>query len=132
MSCVAWITSLPAVILSNVRALSIGIPERAHGGSSAGVDTRRIGGKSGRACALLDSTRRYDTMTTAVLERVERVAGEARRLKAAAADAMETGIYDAAHRIRKYPFISVGAAFAVGVPLGLLAGWALTRPRASK
>jgi ElaB/YqjD/DUF883 family membrane-anchored ribosome-binding protein len=71
-------------------------------------------------------------MTTAVLERVERAAGEARRLKAAAAEAVETGIYDAAHRIRKYPFISVGAAFAVGVPIGLLAGLALTRAGKSK
>lgn len=64
-------------------------------------------------------------MTTAVLEHVERVAGEARRLKAVAAETVETGLYDAAHRIRKNPFAAVGAAFAIGVPVGLLFGWAL-------
>jgi ElaB/YqjD/DUF883 family membrane-anchored ribosome-binding protein len=66
-------------------------------------------------------------MTTAVVERVERATSEARRLKASMAEAVETGIYDAAHRIRRHPLRSVGAAFAIGVPVGLLAGWAFAR-----
>lgn len=54
-------------------------------------------------------------------------AHDARLLKTIAEDAVETRMYDAAHRIRKHPFMAVGAAFAIGVPLGLLVGWAGTR-----
>lgn len=53
-------------------------------------------------------------------------AHEARILKTIAADAVETRVYDAAHRIRKHPFKSVAAAFAIGVPFGALVGWACT------
>jgi hypothetical protein len=54
-------------------------------------------------------------------------AHDARLLKTIAEDAVETRMYDATHRIRKHPFIAVGVAFAVGVPLGLLVGWAGAR-----
>ncbi len=51
-------------------------------------------------------------------------AHEARLLKTIAEDAVETRVYDTAHRIRKHPFMSVAMAFAIGVPLGALIGWA--------
>jgi ElaB/YqjD/DUF883 family membrane-anchored ribosome-binding protein len=51
-------------------------------------------------------------------------AHEARLLKTIAEDAVETRVYEAAHRIRKHPFMSVAMAFAIGVPLGALIGWA--------
>jgi len=54
-------------------------------------------------------------------------AHDARLLKTIAEDAVETRMYDAAHRIRKHPFMAVGMAFAIGVPLGLLVGWAGAR-----
>jgi ElaB/YqjD/DUF883 family membrane-anchored ribosome-binding protein len=60
-----------------------------------------------------------------------RVAADAGRrvLKFKAGEALETRMYDAAHRIRKHPFAAVTSAFAIGVPLGLLAGWVSTRRR---
>jgi ElaB/YqjD/DUF883 family membrane-anchored ribosome-binding protein len=45
-------------------------------------------------------------------------------LKIIAEDAVETRVYDTAHRIRKHPFKSVAIAFAIGLPLGALIGWA--------
>jgi hypothetical protein len=54
-------------------------------------------------------------------------AHEARILKTIAEDAVEARVYDAAHRIRKHPFASAAVAFAIGVPVGALVGWACTR-----
>jgi hypothetical protein len=51
-------------------------------------------------------------------------AHEARLLKTMAEDAVEMRVYDVGHRIRKHPFASVAVAFAIGVPLGALIGWA--------
>lgn len=69
---------------------------------------------------------------------------EAHLLKTMAADAVEDGVYaakravktarrwtqnaadvrdEAAHRIRRDPLKSVGLAFGLGVPVGLLLGW---------
>lgn len=50
-------------------------------------------------------------------------AHEARMLKTVAEDAVETGMYEAAHRIRKNPLMSVAAAFAIGIPVGVLIAW---------
>jgi ElaB/YqjD/DUF883 family membrane-anchored ribosome-binding protein len=63
--------------------------------------------------------------------RVMQASHDAKMLKFKAGEALETRMYDVAHRIRKQPFIAVGAAFAIGVPLGILAGWASTRRRRS-
>jgi hypothetical protein len=78
-------------------------------------------------------------MTTVVVEKREykaptfwRCAADARMLKFKAGEALETRMYDAAHCIRKHPFAAVTAAFAIGVPLGLLAGWASARSRRPK
>jgi ElaB/YqjD/DUF883 family membrane-anchored ribosome-binding protein len=61
-----------------------------------------------------------------------RAAHEARILKTIAEDALETRVYDTAHRIRKHPFKSMAIAFAIGVPLGALIGWAGAHGRRSK
>jgi ElaB/YqjD/DUF883 family membrane-anchored ribosome-binding protein len=55
------------------------------------------------------------------------LAHKARVLKTIAADAVEARVVETAHRIRKDPFKSVGFAFAIGVPVGALLGWALRR-----
>jgi ElaB/YqjD/DUF883 family membrane-anchored ribosome-binding protein len=52
---------------------------------------------------------------------------DAKILKGRVEDALETRVYDAAHRIRKHPFRFVAAAFAIGVPLGVLAAVASMR-----
>lgn len=56
-------------------------------------------------------------------------AHEARILKTIAEDAVETRVYEAAHRIRKHPFLATAAAFAVGVPVGILIAAAASRRR---
>ena len=56
---------------------------------------------------------------------------EAGALKTMAVDALEDGVAEAAHRIRREPFRFVGIAFAIGVPVGLALAWgfgAITRP----
>jgi ElaB/YqjD/DUF883 family membrane-anchored ribosome-binding protein len=63
--------------------------------------------------------------------RVMQASHDAKMLKFKAGAALETRMYDAAHRIRKHPFAAVAAAFAIGVPLGLLAGWVSARHRRS-
>jgi hypothetical protein len=52
---------------------------------------------------------------------------DAKIFKSRVEEALETCMYDAAHRIRKHPFVSVAAALAVGVPLGALVAWVSTR-----
>lgn len=54
-------------------------------------------------------------------------AHDARILKTVAEDAIETRVYEAAHRIRKHPFMAVAVAFAIGVPIGVFVGWAGAR-----
>jgi hypothetical protein len=63
--------------------------------------------------------------------RVMQASHDAKILRRRAGEVFETRLYEAAHRIRKHPFKAVTAAFAIGVPLGLLAGWASTRRRGS-
>lgn len=89
-------------------------------------------------------------MATAVVERLVRkpstfwrfaadasrravhAAHDARILKTIAEDALETRVFETAHRIKKHPFKSVAIAFAIGVPLGALIGRAGAHGRQSK
>jgi len=50
-------------------------------------------------------------------------AHEARVFRTIAMDRAEDYAMDAAQKIRRHPFAAVGAAFAIGVPAGLLIGW---------
>lgn len=77
--------------------------------------------------ALLEKPFCTQSMFTRVASLADRAAHEARMLKAVTGEAVETGIYDTAHRIRRHPFMSVAAAFAIGLPVGALVGWAYTR-----
>jgi hypothetical protein len=61
--------------------------------------------------------------------RAIRLAHDAKILKSRVEEALETRRYEAAHRIRKHPFLAVAAAFAIALPLGVAAGWASTRRR---
>ena len=54
----------------------------------------------------------------------QHVAHEARVLKTKATDAVEDGIDEATHRIKRDPLKAVGIAFAIGVPVGAVIGWA--------
>lgn len=50
-------------------------------------------------------------------------AHEARVFRTMAMDTVEDCAMNAAQRIRRHPLAAVGAAFAIGVPAGLLVGW---------
>ncbi len=58
-----------------------------------------------------------------VLRDATHAAHRARVFKTMAADAFEDCAFNTAHRIKQHPFAAVGAAFAVGVPAGVLIGW---------
>ena len=62
-----------------------------------------------------------------LFQQAAHVAHKARVFKTVAADAVEARVVETAHRIRKDPFKSVGIAFAIGVPVGALLGWVLSR-----
>jgi hypothetical protein len=97
---------------------------------------------TGAARVVPSQEKEGDTMATAVVEKpafepstfwrfaadacrqAVHAAHEARMLKTIAEDAVETRVYNTAHSIRKHPFKSVAIAFAIGVPLGAVIGWA--------
>ncbi len=54
------------------------------------------------------------------------LAHEVKSFRTMAVDAVEDRVTDAAQRIRKDPFKFVGFAFAVGVPVGVMLGWAFS------
>jgi hypothetical protein len=48
---------------------------------------------------------------------------EARMLKSAAADAVEDGVYEVVHRVKRQPLRSLGIALGAGIVLGAAVGW---------
>lgn len=57
-------------------------------------------------------------------------AHEAHVFKTMAMDKVEDCALDAARQIRRHPFAAIGAAFAIGVPAGLLIGFVAGHRRA--
>lgn len=79
-----------------------------------------------KACECAECTGIRRTLEDA-FQQAAHIAHKARVLKTVAGDAVEARVVETAHRIRKDPFKSVGIAFAIGVPIGALLGWVLSR-----
>jgi ElaB/YqjD/DUF883 family membrane-anchored ribosome-binding protein len=99
-----------------------------------------------------DRTRKAADSVSQIYSQTAQLAHEASRLKSLAADAIEDGVHaakrriksvrrrveelgdlkdEAIHRVKRQPALAVGAAFGLGVVLGVAVGWIVhqSRPR---